>query len=197
MTSQRHSNRVDDATLLDAARSCVLAIGVGRTTLTEVARRAGVSRMTLYRRFPDARSLLTALMTREFGELLKAVADQVADAPTARARLVAGMVQGTRALVDNPVMRAVLDLEPELLLPYIVERIGGTQILAEQFLAEQVEAGHEDGSIRRCDVRTQVRALFLVVQSFVLSMLPATSDVDGKELLAELGRMLDGALEDR
>ncbi|MCP2262032.1 transcriptional regulator, TetR family, partial [Streptoalloteichus tenebrarius] len=37
-------NRVDDDTLLDAARECVLAVGVRRTTLTDVARRAGVSR---------------------------------------------------------------------------------------------------------------------------------------------------------
>ncbi|CAM5511644.1 hypothetical protein SHIRM173S_11244 [Streptomyces hirsutus] len=36
--------------MLDAVRDCVLAVGVRRTTLTDVARRAGVCRMTLYRR---------------------------------------------------------------------------------------------------------------------------------------------------
>ena len=54
MTSQRHT---DDA-LLDAARDCVLEVGVRRTTLTDVAKRAGVSRMTLYRRFPDVSALV-------------------------------------------------------------------------------------------------------------------------------------------
>jgi AcrR family transcriptional regulator len=196
MTSQRHSNRVDDDVLLDAARACVLAIGVGRTTLTEVARRAQVSRMTLYRRFPDVRSLIAALMTREFGGLLAGVSLALTG-PTARARLVTGIVAGVRALVDNPIMRAALDLEPELIMPYVVQRLGSTQKLAEQFMGDQIKAGHDDGSIRVGDVLVQSRALLLVVQSFVLSMRPSTSDVDSDALLLELGRLLDGALEAR
>ena len=42
--------RLDDGAVLDAARACVLDVGVRRTTLSDVARRAGVSRMSLYRR---------------------------------------------------------------------------------------------------------------------------------------------------
>jgi AcrR family transcriptional regulator len=194
MTSQRHTNRVDDDTLLDAARACVLTIGVSRTTLTEVARRAEVSRMTLYRRFPDVRSLLAALMTREFSGLLTTTP---VDAPTARERLVRGVITGIKALVANPIMQGILDLEPELLLPYVVQRLGSTQRLVEEYLRVEVKAGHADGSIREADVPTQVRALLLVIQSFVLSLRPATSDVDSEDLLAELARLLDGALEVR
>ena len=40
--------------------------GWRRTTLTEVARRAGVSRMTIYRTWPDMQTLLGDLMTREW-----------------------------------------------------------------------------------------------------------------------------------
>jgi AcrR family transcriptional regulator len=196
MTSQRHSNRVDDDVLLDAARACVLAIGVGRTTLTEVARRAQVSRMTLYRRFPDVRSLIAALMTREFGGLLAEMSLALTGA-AARERLVTGIVAGVRGLVGNPIMRAALDLEPELIMPYVVQRLGSTQKLAEQFMADQIKAGHDDGSIRPGDVVVQSRALLLVVQSFVLSLRPATSDVDGDALLLELAQLLDGALEVR
>src|SRR5439155_16686451 len=47
------SIRNTDESVLEAARACVLAVGVRRTTLTDVARRAGLSRMTLYRRYPD------------------------------------------------------------------------------------------------------------------------------------------------
>ncbi|MET0132185.1 MAG: TetR/AcrR family transcriptional regulator [Kibdelosporangium sp.] len=194
MTSQRHTNRLDDDILLDAARSCVLTIGVGRTTLTEVARRAEVSRMTLYRRFPDVRSLIAALMTREFAGLLTGTR---ADGETARERLVGGAIAAVRALVENPIMRAVLDLEPELILPYVVQRMGSTQQAAEQFLADEVKAGHADGSIRPADPAIQARALLLVVQSFVLSLRPATSDVAEDDLLTELARLLSGALEVR
>ncbi|MCE7008973.1 TetR/AcrR family transcriptional regulator [Kibdelosporangium philippinense] len=193
MASQRHSYRVDDDVLLDAARSCVLAIGVGRTTLTEVARRAQVSRMTLYRRFPDVRSLIAALMTREFGGLLAEISATLTGL-SARERLVTGLVTGVKALGTNPIMRAALDLEPELILPYVVQRLGSTQRLTEQFIADELKAGHHDGSIRPADVPTQARAVLLIVQSFVLSQRPATSDVDSDALLDELAKMLNGAL---
>ncbi|HST43382.1 MAG TPA: helix-turn-helix domain-containing protein, partial [Conexibacter sp.] len=68
---------VEDDALLDATRACVLAVGVRRTTVTDVARRAGVSRMTLYRRYPDVTSLIQALMTREFSAIIEDV-DRVA-----------------------------------------------------------------------------------------------------------------------
>ena len=50
MTSLRHNEPLDpQSAYLDAARACILDVGWRRTTLTEVARRAGVSRMTIYR----------------------------------------------------------------------------------------------------------------------------------------------------
>src|ERR1043166_4932980 len=89
------SQRNDDDPVLDAARACVLAVGVRRTTVTDVARRAGVSRMTLYRRFPDLEGVLSALMTREFGRL---VADAAAGGRDGGPRLArAGRGSAVRA----------------------------------------------------------------------------------------------------
>src|SRR5436190_8162036 len=133
MALKRHTlpspTRVEDAVLLDAAKTCVLADGVRRTTLSSVARAAGVSRMTLYRRFPDVRSLLAALMTREFGALLTRTGNTTGTRTraTARERLVAATVDGVCALSVDPLMRGVLDRDADLLLPYLVERIGGVQ----------------------------------------------------------------------
>jgi AcrR family transcriptional regulator len=186
--------RVSDDVLLDAARTCVLANGVRRTTLAEIARTAQVSRMTLYRRFPDVRSVLAALMTREFGALLRKVSAGAAMAATARERLVDSAVTAVHALVADQLMRTMLDLDAELVMPYVVRRLGTTQRLAEQVLSAQVAAGHEDGSIRRADSAAQVRSVLLVVQSFVLSLRPATVDVDEAALLAELRHLLDTAL---
>src|SRR5918992_4746199 len=78
---------------LDAARDCVLAVGVRRTTLTDVARRAGLSRMTLYRRWPDVRSLVADLMTREFVGLVRAVGGRAVGGPAGPA-VVDSLVTG-------------------------------------------------------------------------------------------------------
>lgn len=188
--------RVANDVLLDAARRCVLDAGVRRTTLSSVARAAEVSRMTLYRRFPDVRSLLAALMTREFGALLTRTG-QPSSAPSgsARERLVGAAVESAGTLAADPLMCTVLDRDGELVLPYIVERMGGVQKIAEQFLLAEVLAGHRDGSVRRADPHAQARALLLVVQSFVFSMRPATADLDRAVLIGELGHLLDAALK--
>jgi AcrR family transcriptional regulator len=187
MTSQRHS----DDSLLDAARDCVVEVGVRRTTLTDVAKRAGVSRMTLYRRFPDVKTLVRTLMTREFTALLRRV-EVTGD--NARERLVGQAIAGIRLLAADPLMRRVLDLDAELMLPYLVQRLGSTQKLVEAFLVARVEEGHADGSIRPGSPAAQARLVLLTTQSLVLSVRPATDDLDFEELLAELAAYLDAAL---
>lgn len=188
------TSRVPDDALLDAARACVLAGGVRRTTLVDIARTAGVSRMTLYRRFPDVRSVLGALMTREFGALLRTAVTRSPTPATARERLVAGAVAAVRGLAHDPLMRTVLDMDAELLVPYLTQRLGATQRLAEDVVRSLVAEGHRDGSVRRGEIAAQVRAVLLVVQSFVLSLRPATTDVGEDALLAELEHLLTAAL---
>lgn len=181
-----------DDLLLDAARECVLSVGVRRTTLTDIARRAGTSRMTVYRRFPGVTSVVAALMTREFGALLAEAGN--ATGGTARERLVGAAVLAARRLVADPLVRSVLDRDADLLLPYLVQRIGGTQRLAEKFITEQLTAGHADGSIRLAPVAAQTRVFYLTVQAFVISHRPAAQDVADDDLLEELATGLDHGL---
>ena len=168
-------------------------MGVRRTTLTDVAKRAGVSRMTLYRRYPDVDHLVRALMTREFAALLEQV-EQSSGRGNAREQLVSRAVDAIRLLSANPIMQRVLQLDADLMLPYLTERLGSTQRLVEQFLVGQIEAGHIDGSIRFGDAKTQARVVLLSTQSMVLSTKPATSGLDFAALLDELAKQLDGAL---
>ena len=197
MASIRHTsspNRVADEVLLDAALECVLAVGVRRTTLSDVARTAEVSRMTLYRRFPDVRGMLSALITREFGKLLADATEAAKSEATARGQLVVASVQMLRALAANPLMHAVIERDAEMLAPYIFERIGTSQRMTEEYLHAQLAAGHADGSIRSADLKVQARTVFLLLQPYVFTIRPSTSDVDLDDLLTELGRILDVAL---
>src|SRR2546421_4014462 len=111
MTSKRHkSNNVLDRTavgdralpveVLDATRAAVLAVGVRRTTLTDVARRAGVSRMTLYRLVPDVTTLILEVMTREFAALMAESERHVRRRRTGRGRAVAATVELVRRLPE-------------------------------------------------------------------------------------------------
>jgi AcrR family transcriptional regulator len=177
--------------VLDAARECVLAVGVRRTTFSDVARRAGVSRMTLYRRYPDLEALLSALMTYEFGALVAAGRQAAGARATCRERVVAMTVHGARALAEDPLFGRLLDLDPELLLPYVTVRLGGMQQMAVADLEAELSAG--DGSVRG-DTPPAVLAatIELMTRGFVLGA--HAERAGGLDLWAELARAVDGYL---
>ncbi|BCJ55186.1 TetR family transcriptional regulator [Actinoplanes sp. NBRC 14428] len=167
MTSDRNRASGDDA-LLDAARDCVLAVGLRRTTLTDVARRAGVSRMTMYRRWPDMATLMADLMTREWSALAVAAEDEAVGLTT-RDRIVDGLVRGARALRRHAMFRRVIELDPEVLLPYLVDRRGSVQDAILAHLIVSIGEGRDDGSLRRQDPVLLARAAVLATHGFVIS----------------------------
>ncbi|RMI92987.1 TetR family transcriptional regulator [Streptomyces sp. ZS0098] len=184
--------------MLDAVRDCVLAVGVRRTTLTDVARRAGVSRMTLYRRWPDVRSLVGDLMTREWIAVATGAMPERGPDMTARALLTKGLVDAVRDFVTHPLFRKILDVDPELLLPYVLDRRGASQEALLELLAGVLREGHDDGSVRRAPVERQARSVLLIVQSFTLSLRTMTDEDDpalsAEAFLGELRGILERTL---
>ncbi len=192
--TRRHHR--DDA-VLDAARDCVLAVGVRRTTLTDVARRAGVSRMTIYRRWPDAGSLIADLMTREWATVVAAVAPNSNGRPV-REQLVTSLVRGAQELRAHPLFRKIVEVDPDVLLPYVLERRGSSHDAMLAAIEGTVRAGHADGTVRRDDPARQARTLLLIVQSFALSGHTMTDDQPGLSMPdfdLELGHVLDRYLQ--
>ncbi|MEV2217582.1 TetR/AcrR family transcriptional regulator [Streptomyces sp. NPDC050997] len=196
MTPIRHNG--SDDMVLDAVRDCVLAVGVRRTTLTDVARRAGVSRMTLYRRWPDVRTLVGDLMTREWVDVAtRAVPERRPGTPT-RTLIVDGLVAGVDAFRAHPLFRKILDVDPEILLPYVLDRRGASQTALLGLLTEDLREGHTDGSVRPGHAERQARSLLLVAQSFTLSLRTMTDEDDteltGAAFLGELRTILERTL---
>jgi len=172
MASLRH-NEDPQTAYLDAARACILDVGWRRATLTEVARRAGVSRMTIYRTWSDMPAVLGDLMTREWGEVVARAVTE-ADAAlgkraTAADRIVAEVVATTRALRENELFLRIVELDPELLLPYLLTRRGRSQEAIAELTAGRVREGQQDGSVRAGDPVAIARTLLLATHGFVLS----------------------------
>ncbi|MGZ4640017.1 MAG: TetR/AcrR family transcriptional regulator [Actinomycetes bacterium] len=198
MTSLRHKGPEatapsgDTADLaLDAARDCILAVGWSRTTLTEVARRAGVSRMTIYRKWPDMGALLGDLMTREWSGLVRT--DDTG--PDALSRVVRGAVATVRAVRADPLFARVVQLDPERLLPYLLDRPGRSQRLVVEALVEQIGAGQGAGEIRAGDPVLLARSVVLACHGFTLSARTmATDGISEARLDDELAALLEGYL---
>ncbi|MGZ4592291.1 MAG: TetR/AcrR family transcriptional regulator [Actinomycetes bacterium] len=166
MMSLRHNGGPDDE-FLDAARHCILAVGWRRTTLTDVARRAGVSRMTIYRRWPDMQTLLGDLMTREWSGVVEDGALDAGSSPLDR--LVGGVAATAATLRDNELFRRILHVDPELLLPYLLDRRGRTQDAILALLEAAIVEGQQEGAVRRGDPRLLARSILLTAHGFAIS----------------------------
>src|SRR5512145_756710 len=174
MTSIRNNERSEDR-YLDAARECILATGWTRTTLTDVARRAGVSRMTIYRTWPDMQTLLADLMTREWGGVVAEVASAGAGSAPLE-RLSTGISRTVTALRSNDLLRKIVEVDPELLLPYLLQRRGRSQDNILDLLEPMVAEGQSDGSVRDGDPRLLARSILLAAHGFTLSAETMTDD---------------------
>ena len=191
MTSIRH-NTSDDR-YLDAARENILAVGWRRTTMTDIARRAGVSRMTIYRRWPDMQTLLADLLVREWGGLID---DALLDVQGSRIReaIVQGVTRTVSELRANPVFLRILQVDPELLLPYLLERRGRNQDLVLDLLARAIERGQAEGTVRAGHPDVLSRALLLALHGFVISR-PTMSDTPSGDLDHELAVLVERYLQ--
>ena len=201
MTSLRH-NRAEDAApreprevYLDAARDCILDVGWRRTTLTEVARRAGVSRMTIYRTWADMSTLLGDLMTREWAGVVDAQVESDRGKPAIE-RISNGIVGTVQALRVNELFVRIVEVDPELILPYLFSRRGRSQELILAVTTEAIKEGQASGEIRRDTAVGIGRALLLAAQGFVLSAHTMVDEqVSLEELDAELALLISRMLE--
>lgn len=150
---------------LDAARECILDVGWRRTTLTEVARRAGVSRMTMYRAWPDMSALIGDLLTREWTVI--ATAAGACDSAASFAHTAVALVGTMR---NNHLLQRIVELDPDVLLPYLLTRRGRSQELLLELVEAELRRGQADGWARGGDPRLLARSLVLAAHGFALSV---------------------------
>lgn len=191
--SAENSLSAIDLAILDAARACVQEFGVRRTTLTEVARRAGVSRPTVYRRWPDTGALVAELLVRELRGI---VAETMPAAGSARARLVEGVVAGAATVRSNPLFDKIFRTDTDLMLTYVFGRLGRNQRALIELFAASIREGQQDGSIRDGDPERMATMLLLIAQSAVQSAGTVAALLAGADLDTELRRAIDGYLDD-
>ena len=180
-----------EAAILDAALAEVLAHGIRRTTASDIARRCGIARQTLYRYWPDAQSIFAALVTRE---LLAALPTASPEATTLR-RLVAVLVETADRIRLLPLVDRLRHTDPELFARYILERLGTSQRAIHRELTRQIGAGQIAGFVRPGDPSELAAMVLLITQSAVLSAPVVAEWLPVGAWRAELARALAGYLE--
>ncbi|MDT5335514.1 MAG: hypothetical protein QOD90_1019 [Mycobacterium sp.] len=177
--------------ILDAAADCVLAFGVDRVTLAEIARRAAISRPTVYRRFPDTRSILAALLTKRITHAL----DAVPSAGVGRGPLVDRIVGVAQLVRRDDVVMSVLHQAPDLAMFYLSERLGTSQQILLDTVAGEIKSAQDEGSVRTGEARQLAAMSLLITQSTILSAQMVDAILPAEDLVTELALALNGYLK--
>lgn len=178
--------------LLDAALAELLAHGVRRTTASDIARRAAVSRQTLYRYWPDVQSLLAELVTRELFAVVPRE-ETAASLPD----LVDDMVRTAERIRDLPLVQRLRATDPELFARYVFERLGTSQRGIQRELARRIGTGQADGFVRAGDPDRLAAFVLLIAQSAVQSASLIAEWVSAAQWCEELAAALTGYLVPR
>jgi AcrR family transcriptional regulator len=176
--------------ILEAAAYCVVAYGVDRVTLAEIARRARVSRPTVYRRWPDIRSVLAALLTAR----IVASLDGVPSRGVGRQAVVRRIGEVADHLRNDDVVMAVMRQAPELTMVYLTERLGTSQQILIDTLAADIKLAQEEGSVRPGEPRRLAAMCLLIARSTIQSGAIVAPILDADALDVELAHCLNGYL---
>jgi TetR/AcrR family transcriptional regulator len=102
-----------DRTILDTARAVFETYGVRRANIEDVAARAGVSRSTIYRRFPTKDDLFEEVVRRE-GELFFSTLDRATAGCNPQEAVIEAFTLGVHLVQDSPLYSRIVESEPEL-----------------------------------------------------------------------------------
>lgn len=174
--------------ILDAAGEQFRHWGIQRSTMEDVARRAGVSRITVYRRFVTKEDLVEHVILREFRRYFDRFLVDIAAATTAADRVVLGFVSSLRALRGNPLIGALITAEPDHFVSSLVGDGGRAVAMVREFVARQLRQEQRAGTIS-AEVRTELVAELMVrICASFLAIPSHVVDLDDDEQLAMIAR---------
>lgn len=164
-----------DTALLEAALEQLASTGVRRTSTDDIARRAGVNRATLYRRFGSRKGLLHAVYLHEAGRLITRLSAEVPDPPDpgvdfdAAANVIDYFSAAVRLARDNDLLQRMLEVDREETLTALTIDAGPVLKMCTAVLSERIRALHRWQGRPDTPVDDLAAALARLAQSLVLT----------------------------
>jgi AcrR family transcriptional regulator len=179
--------------LITAAEECFLAFGVQRTTMDDIAKRAGASRPTVYRYFADRDALIVEVVSRRSRGFSGRARAYIESRPTFAAKIVDGLnflIEGGR---KDPILRALLGPDSlnassgALIATNVAERL--TFEIWEPILVEAQRAGEMRADVdlhELCALMADIELIMVGREDFFDPEGPTARDMLGELLLPGL-----------
>jgi AcrR family transcriptional regulator len=181
--------------IIDAALRQFELFGVARSTVEQITKRSGLSRVTLYRRFPGKQQLVEAVVLREVRQFLDRLDERLDELSTPAEKIAEGFVFTLDAIRSHVLLARLLEAEPESVLRYFTVEGGPVVAAARDYLADRV--AKDNPADRRSDAELALAAELTVrlVISFLLT--PQTvAELDDADAAREFaGRYLAPLLQ--
>ena len=126
--------------VLDAAVRQLELFGIQRTTMDDVARRAGVSRVTIYRHFENKDVLVEAVVMDQVRRFLDDLGRYLDGFDSDVDRAVEGFVFTVSKLRAHTLLRRLLEGEPELFLPQLTTGAAPLIAMARTLVVQYAES---------------------------------------------------------
>ena len=175
--------------ILDAALELIAASGLHNLTMDDVAARARVGRMTVYRRFGDRDTLIDSLAIREVQRCLRELDAAVDRADPIADQIADGFSAALRLIRDHPLLDRFARHEPETALEALNADGGMIFALSRGFTAGLLREAQDRGEVGDLDADQAAEILVRLGVSFVLiptSVLPLADDERARDLARSL-----------
>nr|WP_245673010.1 TetR/AcrR family transcriptional regulator [Aldersonia kunmingensis] len=184
--------------ILDAAFEVFCKWGIQRASVAQVAQRAGVTRITVYRKFESKDALVEEVLLREFRRYFLQFLTDIDEADTAADRVVLGFVGSLRAISGNPLIGGLLESEPGLFVGTLISDHGRTLAAVTQFVAGQLAQEQEAGNVSAdIDIELVAEMMVRISASFLTVPSPRVDMHDDAQLASIARQFIVPMLEPR
>jgi AcrR family transcriptional regulator len=137
--------------ILDAALERILQVGIRRSSLDDIARRAGLNRVTIYRRFRVKENLVDAVLAREIGRVTDEVNRIIFSNPEVGVQIEESILFVLRQTRTHPLVTQLLAVAPEEAIGFYTVR--GEELVGNgiRFVCGVLTRAQEHGLIDRYD----------------------------------------------
>lgn len=144
--------------ILDAVVALTIETGMRKVSVDDIARRAGLSRATVYLQFPQRNRLLEAAIERELGELLRKITEVAEQYEDPEERLIGAVAGALQLAIAHPAITALLRLNPAPLIPYVlgehalgisIGRAFASSLIGDDLLSGEARAQFAEHIIRQ------------------------------------------------
>lgn len=163
--------------VLDAAYELFGVVGIQRTSMEDVARRAGVSRQTVYRHVANREALVEQVLQREFQRHVRHYLEAIAAADTPSDRVIDGYLTTLQAIRSNPLLLGLLPVELDTLVASMAESAQHVLGLARLFIAQLLYIERSSGGIAEhvdvelvADVMVRLAVSYILIPSDVVDL---------------------------